>query len=302
MKTALWILLCLLTLQASAQDSEKTNTNTKSNTSTKNIRSFQTGDQRIDYYSTWTERTAKVVPDGEIHLSALAVSRYGNYPKTEINSQLLLFPLVPNVGVKHEWYGKNTIFSTQHTFYYPTLGLKWAKSSGFQDQISESSVIPQIFTFRNEIIVSHIINPQPKDCFIKVPDLVLTARLGFDFSLISGNSDFSLMDYHFLYHRTASYHNHQKLYFTGLELDGNLYKNYNFSINADYYSIDFNGEYALESQGKIHWHRNSKFSLSGGYKMYYLNSDYGTQFFAMPIIDLVFKLNHHTRLQNGLFK
>ena len=78
------------------------------------------GGERIDYYSTWTERTAKVIPQNEVHLSALAISRYGNYPKTEINSQLLLFPLAPNIGLKHEWFGKNTIVSTQHTFYYPT--------------------------------------------------------------------------------------------------------------------------------------------------------------------------------------
>ncbi|MFA9371674.1 MAG: hypothetical protein ACERIH_08190 [Labilibaculum antarcticum] len=260
------------------------------------------GGNRVDYYSSWTERTAKVVPYGEIHLSALAVSRYGNYPKTEINSQLLLFPFAPNIGVKHEWFGESTIVSTQHTFYYPTLGLNWAKNSGFQDQIPESSEVPHIFTFRNELIVSHIINPQPKDCFIKVPDLVLTGRLGFDFSLVAGDSQLPLLDYHFLYHRTASYHNSQKLYFMGVELDGNAYNNFNFSINADYYSIDFNGEWAAESQGKIHWHRDSKFSVSGGYKMYYLSSNYGTQLLAMPVIDFVFKLNHRTRLQNGLFK
>jgi hypothetical protein len=260
------------------------------------------GGNRTDYYSSWTERGAKVIPMNEIHLSAFSVSRYGNYPKTEINSQLLLFPFAPNVGVKHEWFGENTIVSTQHTFYYPTLGLKWARSSGFHDQIPKSSEIPQIFTFRNELIVSHIINPQPKDCFIKVPDLVLTGRLGFDFSLTAGDSQFPLLDYHFLYHRTASYHYSQKLFFTGIELDGNAYKNFNFSINADYYSIDFNSEWAAESQGKIHWHRDSKFSVSGGYKMYYLNTNYGTQFLAMPVIDFVFKLNHRTQLQNGLFK
>ena len=260
------------------------------------------GGERVDYFSSWTERGAKVIPSGEIHLSALAVSRYGNYPKTEINSQLLLFPFAPNVGVKHEWFGQNTIVSTQHSFYYPTLGLKWARSSGFQDQIPKSAVVPHIFTFRNELIVSHIINPQPKDCFIKLPDLVLTGRLGFDFSLTTGDSQLPLLDYHFLYHRTASCHNSQKLYFAGVELDGNVYRNFNFSINADYYSIDFNGEWAAESQGKIHWHRDSKFSVSGGYKLYYLNTNYGSQFLAMPVIDFVFKLNHTTRLQNGLFK
>lgn len=260
------------------------------------------GGERIDYYSTWTDRGAKVVPMGEIHLSALAKSRYGNYPKTEINSELLLFPLAPNIGVKHEWFGKNTILSSQHTFHYPTLGMKWARSSGFQDQIPESADIPHIFTFRNELIVSRILNPQPEDCFIRIPDLVLSARVGFDFSLKSGDDNFPKMDYYLLYQRTASYYDDQKVYFAGLELVGNVYRNFNFSLSADYYNIDFEGEYALESQGKIHWHKNSRFSISGGYKAYYLDNDTKTQLFIMPVIDLVFKLNHRTKLQRGLFK
>ena len=260
------------------------------------------GGERIDYYSTWTDRGAKVVPMGEIHLSALAKSRYGNYPKTEINSELLLFPLAPNVGVKHEWLGKNTILSSQHTFLYPTLGIKWARSSGFQDQIPKSADIPHIFTFRNELILSRILNPQPEDCFIRIPDLVLSARVGFDFSLKAGDDNFPKMDYYLLYQRTASYYDNQKVYFAGLELVGNVYRNFNFSLSADYYNIDFGGEYALESQGKIHWHKNSRFSISGGYKAYYLDNDTQTQLFIMPVIDLVFKLNHRTKLQRGLFK
>lgn len=260
------------------------------------------GGERIDYYSSWTDRGAKVVPMGEIHLSALAKSRYGNYPNTELNSELLLFPLVPNIGFKHQWLGKNTILSTQHTFYYPTLGLKWAKSSGFKDQIPETADVPHIFTFRNELILSRMLNPQPEDCFIRIPDLVLTARVGFDFSLKAGDDNFPKLDYYFLYQRSGSYYDDQKVYFAGLELAGNVYRNFNFSISADYYNIDFGGEYAIESQGKIHWHRDSKFSVSAGYKTYYLNNDSKTQLFLMPVVDLVFKLNHRTKLQRGLFK
>ncbi|MDE5419914.1 hypothetical protein L3049_18140 [Labilibaculum sp. DW002] len=300
MRAIITVLLIFCIGHIKAQQSGKISL--QSTQSTENIRYSQPGDQRVNYYSAWTERGAKVVPYGEIHLSALAVSRYGNYPKTEINSQLLLFPFAPNVGFKHEWLGENTILSTQHTVYYPSLGLKWARNSGFKDQIPESATIPHIFTFRNELIVSRILNPQPKDCFVKIPELILTGRLGFDFSLSSGDSQLPLLDYHFLYHRTASYHKSQKLYFMGLELAGNAYKNFNFSINADYYSINFNGEWAMESQGKIHWHRDSRFSVSGGYKLAYVNTDFGTQFVTMPVIDLVFKLRHQSRLQNGLFK
>lgn len=260
------------------------------------------GGERMDYYSSWTERGAKVVPMGEIHLSALAKTRYGNYPKTELNSELLLFPFAPNIGFKHQWLGKNTILSSQHTFYYPTLGLKWARSSGFKDQVPGSADIPHIFTFRNELILSRILNPQPEDCFIRIPDLILTARLGFDFSVKSGDDNFPKLDYYLLYQRSASYYDNQKVYFAGLELAGNVYRNFNFSITADYYNINFDGEYALESQGKIHWHKNSRFSVSGGYKAYYLDNEMQTQFFLMPVVDLVFKLNHRTRLQRGLFK
>lgn len=258
--------------------------------------------QRIDYYNTWTERGAKVVPLGEVHLSAIAFSRYGNYPKTELNSQLLLFPFCPNFGFKHEWWGKNTIVATQHRAFYPTLGLNWLKSSGFKDQIPKSAKIPQLLTIRNELIVSRILNPHRNDCYVKTPYWILTGRLGMDFTLSEGGGNFPRLDYYFLYHRTASYHNNRKLYFLGAELDGYIYRNFNFSLNADYFSINFNGEWAIESQGKVHWHRNSKFSLSAGYKMYYLKADAGKQFLLTPTIDFVWKLNHRTRLQRGLFK
>ncbi len=299
MRILLSVLILFFVGQANAQYSNKINL--QSSQSSNNLRYSQPGDQRIDYYSSWTERGAKVVPYGEIHLSGLAASRYGNYLKTEINSQLLLFPLVPNIGFKHEWLGENTILSSQHTLYYPTLGLKWARNSGFQDQIPKSAAIPHIFTFRNELIISRILNPQSKHCLVQVPDLILTGRLGFDFSLSSGDSQLPLIGTRFLYHRTASYHKKQKLYFVGLELAGNFYENFNFSINTDYYSINLDGEWAMESQGKIHWHRDSRFSISGGYKVSYVNTDFGNQFVAMPVIDLIFKLKHRTRLQNGLF-
>ncbi|MFA8433953.1 MAG: hypothetical protein ACEPOZ_05505 [Marinifilaceae bacterium] len=255
---------------------------------------------RNDYYSTWTHRTAKVVPLREIHLSAVAPSRYGNFPKTEINTQLLLFPLVPNIGLKHQWIGETTILSTQHSFNYPTMGLRWAKKSGFGDILPESSVVPHIFAFRNEVIVSHVLNPQAPDCFNRVPDLILTGRMGFDFALKTGDEMLPLIDTRFLYHRTSIYHD-RKLYFMGLELDGNTWRNINFSINADYYNIDFNGEYAFESEGRFIYHHNSRLNFSLGYKLSYLNCDYGTQLFVMPMIDLVYKLHHHVKLQNGLF-
>lgn len=298
-RTSICLLFLLFTWQVQAQ--QKKNRNSQTDQATKPTQNFRPGDQRVDYYSSWTERGAKPVPLGEIHTSAIAVSRYGNYTNTEINSHLLLFPFAPNIGFKHKWLGKNTILSTQHTFYYPTPGLKWARSSGFKDQIPKSSVVPHIFTFRNELILSQILNPQPKDCFIRVPDLILTGRLGFEFSLISGDSQLPLLDYPFLYHRTASYHKNKKVYFLGLELAGNFYQNFNFSLNADYYSIDAKNEWAMESQAKIHWHSNSKFSISAGYKLSYVNTDYGNQFVAIPVVDFVFKLKHRTRLQKGLF-
>ncbi len=257
--------------------------------------------KRIDYYSSWTERGAKVVPLNELHLSALAVSRFGNYKNTEINSQLLLIPFIPNIGLKHQWKGKTTILSSQHTFYYPTPGLKWAKNNNFDYQIPKTSSIPQIFTFRNELIVSHILNSD-KACTSKIPDLILTGRLGFDFSLKSGKSDFPIIDTHFLYQRTASYYD-KIVYFIGAELAGNIYHNFNFSITADLYNINFTSNFALESQGRIHWHINGKFALSGGYNLYYLNVDNtDNQFFITPAIDFTFKIGHKERLQRGLFK
>lgn len=256
--------------------------------------------KRISYYSSWTERGAKVVPLHELYLSAVAVSRFGNYKNTEINSQLLLFPFAPNIGIKHQWKGKTTILSSQHTFYYPTPGLKWARKKGFDNQISETAIIPQIYTFRNEAILSHVLN-SGRPCTSKIPDLIVTGRLGFDFSIKSGEENFPMIDTHFLYQRTASYHN-KVVYFAGVELAGNIYRNFNFSITADYYNINMSSDFAAESEGRIFWNVNQVLAFSGGYKLYYLNAPVDNSFFITPSIDIVFKIGHKKTLQRGLFK
>ncbi len=258
--------------------------------------------KRIAYYSSWTERGAKVVPFKELYLSAIAVSRFGNYYReTEINSQLLLMPFVPNIGIKHEWFGRSTIVSSQHTFYYPTPGLNWAKNNDFDNQIPATAKIPQIFTFRNEVIVSHILN-EGRPCTAKIPDLILTGRLGFDFSLKSGEQDFPIIDTHFLYQRTASYYDNVVV-FLGAELAGNLYRNFNFAVTADLYSIGFFKEIALESQGRIYWHFNHSFALSGGYNLYHLSgADVENTFCITPAIDFTIKIGHKKVLQRGLFR
>lgn len=256
--------------------------------------------KQIDYYTSWTPRGARVLPLNELNLSLTSVSRYGNYRDTEINSLLLLMPFVPNIGLKHLWQDSNFIIASQHTIYYPTPGLKWMQRNGFNDQIPKKYDIPHIFTFRNELIVSYILDAG-KPCTDKTPDFILTGRLGFDASLKSDKVNFPIIETPFLYQRTASYYNNV-VYFIGVELAGNIRENYNFAINADFYDVNFTDIFAVEGQGKVFWNIDDTFTLSGGYKFYYLTTDYYREICITPTIDFTIKIGNKKRLQQGLWE
>jgi len=257
--------------------------------------------RRIDYYDTWSSQTAKVVPYKETHISAITRSRYGNFPKTEINSSLLLSALAPNIGFKHQWIGERTILSSQHTFFYPTVGLRLMLNTGFKDLVPKNSHIPQLFAFRNEIILSHVINKNTRKCFFKTPPMILTGRLGVDFAIVDGEYVVPPLDFFNFYHRSSIFIENRKLYFLGVALDGNLYRAFNFSLMATLYSIDASSEIAIENKAMIHWNKNNRFAFSFGIHTSYGMYNHENNFGFVPQIDFVYKLNQSVRLGKGLF-
>jgi len=257
--------------------------------------------QRIDYYSAWTHRGAKPVPLYEIHFSAFAPSRWGNYPDTELSSYLLFFPVVPNIALKHKWFGREIILSSQHSFYYPSVILKGLRNSGFGSYIGEESHITNIFSFRNELILSRILNYDFKKCFFKVPDKVLSLRLGFDYSPSVDGLYFPLINNSFMHNRTNSYRTGDIQYFLGAELVGNMYKAVNYNLSADYYTTNPIDNFVMEAGLGLSWHKNTSFMISASCNFSYTNANIRNKFSVFPLLDFVFKIRHEKTLQRGLF-
>ncbi|MCT4614506.1 MAG: hypothetical protein N4A49_06490 [Marinifilaceae bacterium] len=255
---------------------------------------------RIDYYPSHSDRSAMVVDYKELNLSLISKSRYGNFPNTELLTDLSLIAFAPNIGFKHIWYKGNFYFSSQHSIYYPTPGLKFMQNTGFKDQVSKYYDIPNIFTFNNQLIGSYILNKEKVKCNSKIPDLILSLRMGIEFSAIGKGDIVPYLTYYFLYNRSYTYRESKKTLFAGLNLDGNIYHQFNFSINADYYKMD--SDFAIESMGKAIWNINHTYAVAAGYKFNYLDCQFGTQYILTPILDLTVKFNNNKYLRRGLFK
>lgn len=257
--------------------------------------------KRLDYYSTWTERGAKTVPLYEIHFSAMSASRWGNFPDTEISSNLLLLPVVPNIALKHKWLGRKNILSSQHSFYYPSMMMRYMAKKEIGDILSKDSKIPSIYSFRNEIIFSSILNYERKKCFFKIPDLILTLRLGIDKSFVGKSLYLPIVNNSLVYARSLSARTGKIQYFFGAELAGNLYKAFNYSISADYFTPFPMNKLVAQGQLRVHWHKSSRFSLSAGCKVSYTNADIKQKISFLPLLNFVFKIRHQQTLQRGLF-
>lgn len=249
-------------------------------------------------FETETWKTGFTVPQGELHGSLLAPIRYGLLPKVELQSYLGLWAyLTPNIYVKKNWYEDRWIFSSKHGLVYPSKGLEILRKDDRDHTINKEAIIPQIYTFQNELIASYILNPT---CNLEEPFWIATGRVGLDFSITQQrDASFNRMTFFSFYHRTASFYG-DKVWYAGLQLDGGLWKNIYFNLGADIYSIDF-GFNGLETQGNIIYHYNQKLSFIAGVKYIKTKNPIEKESNFAPMIDVCYRFGKKAGWQKGLF-
>lgn len=253
----------------------------------------------VKRFETETWKTAFTVPEQQLHLSLLAPIRYGILPKVELQTFLGLWAYAtPNIYVKKNWYADRWVISSKHGFVYPTQGLKIFRKDDRDHTINKGAIIPQIFTFQNELIVSYVLNPT---CDDEIPFGIATGRLGLDVS-VTGNRDksFNRMTFFSFYHRTASFYG-DKVWYAGLQLDGGLWQKIYLSTGADVYSIDF-GFNGLEVQGNLIYHYNQKLSLSAGVKFIYTKNPIEKEKNYAPMLDVCYRFGRKGTWKKGLLK
>lgn len=253
----------------------------------------------IKRFETETWKTAYALPQGQLHVSLLAPLRYGLLPKLELQTFLGLWAYrSPNLYVKKNWYENRWVLSSKHGIVYPTQGLKIFRKDDRDHTINKGAIIPQIFTFQNEVVASYVLNPT---CNLEIPYWIVTGRLGLDVSAVGEREkSFNRMTFFSLYHRTASFYG-DRVFYAGMQLDGGFWEKVYFNLGVDVYSVDFDFS-GVESQGNLIYHYNQKLSFAVGVKFISTKNPIEREANYAPILDVCYRFGKKMGWQRGLFK
>ncbi len=250
-------------------------------------------------FETQTWKMAYTIPKKQLHLSLLAPIRYGLMKEIELQSFLGLWAYrVPNIYIKKSWFSGELLLSSKHGIIYPTEGLKVFRKDSRDHTLDDNAEIPQIVTFQNELIASYELNPT---CDVEQPLWIVSARLGVDISF-SGERDesFNRMTFFSFYNRTASFYG-DKVFYLGMQLDGDLLKQIYFNVGVDVYSLDL-GYNGIEAQGNFIYHYNQFLSFSAGIKFIMTRNPLEKENNFAPMLDVCYRFGKQKKWQKGLLE
>ncbi len=271
-------------------------------------------------YDLWTLGTAKTIAYKEYETGLFSPLRYGISPRVEIGSYILSNVFCPNVRGKIHWFTIKKwgiLVSTRHAAYFPTSGLNYigrkdpTNTEMLKPDIPPPLVyspekqyswevkpkIPFIVMFSNDILLSKLL-VEESSC--KPSNLLLTLKLGLVKTFKKGESNMPVIDEPLLYHRTSGFRD-TILWYAGVDLEGHVNAFFDFSVDADFLSLDWDVEkFAIEHKAMLIY-PVSNFRIIGGYKFTF--GEYPDGF--RPFISPVFEITYHFKIrgsQDGLFK
>ena len=230
----------------------------------------------------WTIGTAKTIKKKELHLNLLYYSQYGLTNKIEIQSKPLWWYKAPNIGIKINWWNKKTkrntkflkklgfIIGTKHYIYYPTPLLNFIQKKNIQNIDFGTSSIPQILGFKNEIIISTILNKN-KSCYKKTS--VLTFKIGNHKTFKNSNENLIVNNKAIIYRNTTIFGEYS-LWNLGIDYDSKFSYGLNYAIDAEFYSVGLNIQnWIFEHKGLVYWYmgKQKNFRTTIGYQFSYTN-------------------------------
>ena len=231
----------------------------------------------------WTIGSARTVPKGSAEFGIIHPLQVGVTNTLEISTQPILgLGLAPNFAIKKLWWVGDIMIATQHRYNMPTTLLRVMGDMEKRfTYIPDSLEIPYLFGIGNDILISSGIGPEA----------ILSLKIGGDFGLKTRGDSLPQIYQPFLYPRTAIYHD-MFVWNIGMDIDGNIYKNFNYSADIDFYSIGLKvDDWALEHKGYFIYNHSVNFAALVGYKMSYGSYPDGRRFYVAPVVDLIFKIN-----------
>ena len=242
----------------------------------------------------WTIGTARTVPKGQAEFGILHPMQIGLTETLEFSTQpLLSLALAPNFSFKKRWYVDDLwMISTQHRYSMPTLLLRAMGETQWFKNIPDTLTYPFLFNIGTEGLFTRKIGPE----------MLLTAKIGTEFGInISGDS-LPYLEQSILYPHTAVFSN-KLIWYIGLDLDGNILRNHNFSADIDFYSIGVGiDHWAIEHKGYYIYNKSIKLAILIGYKISYATYPSGNNFFIAPMADLIWKINAKKQPTKDLFR
>ena len=252
----------------------------------------------------WTYGTARNVPKRQAEFGIVHPMQIGLTETLEVStSPLLLLSLAPNVSFKNRWYtGKNIMIATKHTYAMPTMGVRFLgddvlfRNDSIFDLIPDT--IPYLFYIRNKGFFTWKIGMET----------LFTANIGASFAIKSKADTLPYFERPMLYPHSATL-NSKFIWDIGAQIDGNIYKNHNYSASLDLHSIGIGiNDWAVVHKGYYIYNHSIKFAVLAGYRMMFasypgtLNDEPYNRFSFMPMVDLIWKINAKKEPVKDLFR
>ncbi|MEN8121871.1 MAG: hypothetical protein ABFS35_16090 [Bacteroidota bacterium] len=237
-------------------------------------------------YELWTVGTARTIPEGHLDISVFRPARYGISKTLEVSAQPFIFPVLPNGQVKKTWIKRDIMLASVHGVNYPTIFLNIVRKRDNLELIPVDSVVPHLFAFKNELIVSKILK---KATTCDAENFLLSLKLGVQFAYQFGENTLPQIEKPLIYPRTYIYHN-EILWYVGVDIDGHLNSFINFSADVDFLSVGLEiDDFAIEHKGMLMMPLTKSLMILGGYKFSYGTYPSGSKFGIYPMLDISWK-------------
>ncbi|NVO20655.1 MAG: hypothetical protein HXX13_13220 [Bacteroidetes bacterium] len=224
--------------------------------------------------------TASLMQKGKWESGLLQPFRYGLSEKLEINSNILLMPLMPNLGIKVRLGSySGFLVSSEHQLSIPSAFLNTVSRKGTGGLISPEFDFPFMLGINSGIIASKTIN-----------DLgIISLTGGFALALRTGKIDpMATIDLPVFFPRMAQYYKGVSIR-VGSSFQGRILKNWNYEENIRLFFVTRNEtNFNAENSGNIFWKLGKKLTIKGGYILTYGSYPFGNHWQLWPSFDLLF--------------
>lgn len=229
----------------------------------------------------WSLNTAYLMPAGKWESGIFQPFRYGISQKMELRANALIFPLMPNAGIKIAWGTKNNfVMASEHSLSVPSPFLNVMSRKGIGGLISPEYDFPFILAISNSMIVSRKITSST----------IASANAGFVFALRGEKPDpQSTIDLPLFYPRMAPYYEGTSIKLCAAIkgiIGGKLF--YEETVQTFIITRPENN-FFFENSGTLMWALGRSLRIRGGYILAYGKYPYVTPKWKMwPTLDLVF--------------